>query len=237
MIYLAFLLFNLLIFSSWFLFFSTLRKTSLTCSLVYMGAMSGIQIVVAQLGLGIIGILHLSYLILLHLFWSGSLLAWVFLYRRTLVVPTLKEHAGKIRAWFKIILAWENILLLSLLILVGLWLFVAAIFLPPRGIDDLVYHLPSLYQFVQTHQIDLLPLELRKGFAMPLNGDFLFLWPLIFFHEDLLIDYVVFIVALYGVIVLYALGRQLKVPPRTAFFIALLFLFLPVVLGQGGEQL
>jgi len=235
-IYLAFLFINILIFFSWFLFFSTFRKRSLTCSLVYMGAMSGIQIVVAQLGLGIVGLLYLSYLILFHLFWSFFLLGWIIFQRRTWIVPTLIEVADKFRVWFKIAIAWENTLLLSLLLLVGIWLFVAAIFLPPRGIDDLVYHLPLLYQFVQSHQIDLLPLELRKGFAFPLNGDFLFLWPLIFFHEDLLIDLVVFIVALYGAMVLYALGRQLKTPPRVALFIALLFLFLPVVLGQAGSN-
>ena len=235
MIYFSFVLINVLIFSSWFLFFSTLRKISLSCSLVYMGAMSGIQIVVTQLVLGIIGLLYLSYLILFHLFWSFALLGWVVLHQKTLIVPTLKEAAIGFRSWFKIAMGWENVLLMPLLLLVGLWLFVAAIFLPPRGIDDLTYHLPSLYQFVQTHQIDLLPVKLRPGFAFPLNGDFLFLWPLIFFHDDFLIDFVVFIVALYGIIVLYGLGRQMGVPPRNALFMALLFLFLPVVLGQGGE--
>ncbi len=71
---------------------------------------------------------------------------------------------------------------------------------------------------------------------MPLNGDFLFLWVLIFFHDDTFIDLVQFFVVLYGVFVVFAFAKFFSLPSRESFFISNLFVFTPVILGQAGSN-
>ena len=46
---------------------------------------------------------------------------------------------------------------------------------PPRGIDDVTYHLPPIYQAIQDHRLTVLPIELRGHFGYPLNAEMLFL--------------------------------------------------------------
>jgi hypothetical protein len=195
-----------------------------------------IQIAFVPLLYGILNRLTFSWVVGSHLTLSLILVGWVMVGRRARLGPGLRDFFSTLKIWLRKVFGWENYLLLILGFFVWVWVLIAAIFLPPRGIDDLVYHLPSLYHFVQNQGIELLPLDLRRGFAMPLNGDLLFLWPLLFFGNDYLIDMVVFWVVLYGVGVLYSLGRQLDIAPRHSFFVAQLFIFLPVVLGQIGSN-
>ena len=152
------------------------------------------------------------------------------------VCRALRPKVARAAARAREILGWETCLLSLLLLFVTVWLVAAGVLLPPRGIDDLVYHLPPIYQSVQEHRIVLLPVQLRDMFASPLDGELLFLWPLIFFHADSLIDLVQLAVALYGILVVYAMARRFDVSPRNAAFAACLFLFTPVVLGQAGSN-
>src|SRR5437667_80216 len=78
-------------------------------------------------------------------------------------------------------LRWETAALVLVLGFAGAWLATAIAWYPPRGIDDLVYHLPLVYQAIQDHRLTVLPIELRSLFAFPLAGEMTFLW-------DVLID-------------------------------------------------
>jgi hypothetical protein len=222
-----------LIAAAWALFFAAGEKRSPSTQLAYAGLMTAVQIAVTELALGIAGALRLPALVALNIAVALAVLAAAVRARpgRDVMRAVARATVTALRE----IAAWENALLVLLAAFVLFWLTVAAVFLPPRGIDDLVYHLPPLYRTVQTGRIELLPLELRDFFAFPLNGELLFLWPLVFFHDDRFVDLVQLAVALYGAVVVYALARCFDVGRRASFFAGALFLFTPVVLGQAGS--
>lgn len=229
---LLFLMVNALMFSAWWLLLSGRAgqvdgSPSAGEAVVYAGLLGAAQIVLTEIVLGAFMVLHKPLLVGLNLVIAAVVLGvWLRIRRRG--VPRA------VAPWREVFAA-DNVALLVLLVFVSTWMVVAAWLLPPRGIDD-VYHLPPLYQYVRQGGISLLPLELRDQFALPFNGEFLFLWPLVFFHGDTWIDLVQYVVALYGAAVLYALGRAFQLARRESLFIALLLPFTPVVLGQSGSN-
>jgi len=233
---LAFIAVNLLIFLSWQLCVSVLRKLSVSESLVYAGLLMAVQIVATELLLGIIGALTLKALLVFNLSLSGGLLILVLLLRRPLAAERMTGMGRNVASGFPGILTPVNAALILLGVFLTIWICTAAYFLPPRGIDDLVAHLPPIYQYVLDHEISLLPIKLRDQFAMPLNGEFLFLWPMIFFHADTFIDLVQYVAAIFGTLVIFALARRFEVGRNDAVFVGLLFLFTPLVLGQAGSN-
>lgn len=233
---LAFITVNLLIFLGWHLCLCVLRKLSTGESIVYAGLLMAVQIVATELLLGMFGFLTLTTLLVFNLSLSGGLLVWIFLLRRPLAAERLTGMGRQVTSGLPGVLTPVNVALICLGVFLTIWICTAAYFLPPRGIDDLVAHLPPIYQYVQDHEISLLPIKLRDQFVMPLNGEFLFLWPMIFFHADTFIDLVQYVVALYGMLVIFALARRFEVGRNDAVFVGLLFLFTPLVLGQAGSN-
>jgi len=233
---LVFIAVNLLIFMSWKICISALRGSSPGESIVYAGFLTATQIVSTELLLGMAGTLSLSLLLALNIGLSGGLLAWLLLARRASVIAHFDGVGRVFPSSYKSVLTPANVTLMVLGIFLTFWFCTAAYFLPPRGIDDLVSHLPPIYQYVQDHRISLLPIKLRDSFAMPQNGELLFLWPMIFFHADTFIDLVQYVVAIFGMFVVFALARRFSVQRNDAVFIGLLFLYTPLVLGQAGSN-
>lgn len=233
---LAFISVNLFIFLAWHTTISVLRKLLVAESVVYAGLLAAAQIVSTELLLGSIGTLTLPVLLVLNMCASCALLGWVFLARRSLAFDRVADMGRQVIFAGNEILTPLNVVLIILGVFLTVWFCTAAYFLPPRGIDDLVAHLPPIYQYVQDQEISLLPIKLRDQFAMPQNGEFLFLWPLIFFRADTFIDLVQYVVAVYGIAVIFALARRLGVGRNDAAFAGLLFLFTPLVLGQAGSN-
>lgn len=234
---LTFLAVNLFIFFAWWLTFTTARiEHPLSETAVYAGLLFAAQIVLGELLLGVLGLLYESWLIALNLGIGLALIVWVVMRHRAGLAGLVRESTAGLVSGVRETVDWSIAVLFALLIFLTVWLVTAAYFLPPRGVDDLVYHLPPLYEYVQSHRISLLPLELRDQFAFPFNGEFLFLWPLVFFRDDTFIDAVQFVVALYGAGVIYALTRRFGVARNLALFVGLLFIFTPVVLGQAGSN-
>jgi hypothetical protein len=137
--------------------------------------------------------------------------------------------------------AWRRpapaLVALALLAAVALaWLAAAVWLLPPRGIDDINYHLPPLYRALQTGRLELLPMAIREGFALPLDADLLFLWPMLLMGHDRLIDAAQVVATAAGVVVLYALAKRLGARRPDAAVTALAFPFVPVVLAQAGSN-
>jgi hypothetical protein len=232
MLFAAFVAANALLLGTWVVLFRALRCGGGALSFVYAGLMAAVQVVATELVLGALGLLRLSLLLGANLAVSLLVLSGAIAVRREQSDEPLRVVGGPAPRRF----GWEFAVLLPMLAFVTLWIGVAAVLLPPRGVDDLVYHLPPVYQAVQSERLQLLPLELRDVFAFPFNAELLFLWPLIFFHADTFVDLVPFVVALYGVVVVFATARRLGAPPRSAGFVALLFPFTPVVLGQSGSN-
>ncbi len=230
----AFLLTTGLILGSWWALFSALRRASASSALLYAGLMTAAQVVLTQLALAIGGRLSPRPLIIVNVVCAaGCLAGTIWRRRRAAGAPgSVRRIATAIAAATR----WENILLALLVAFTALWLVAAAVFLPPRTIEDLAYHLPPLYQAVQSHRLELLPVALRDAFAFPFNGGLLLLWPLVLLRGDAMIELVQLVVVLYGMLAVYALGRRLDVSARTGAFAALLFLFVPVVLGLSGSN-
>jgi hypothetical protein len=225
----AFVLVSVGLFAAWWAWLRRCHECGRSEAVAYAGLLGGAQLVLTMLALGAVGLLRLPWLLAALLPVSTALLAVAF---RSPAVSA-PAPGGSLAA------SLRNPVNLALCLLLGIasaWMLAATWLLPPRAIDDLAYHLPPLYELVRTGRITLLPLELRLQFAMPLGGEFLFLWPLIFLHADTWIDGVQFVVALYGAAVLYALARALAVARAAAMFAALLFPLTPVVLAQSGSN-
>ena len=177
MLTLGFFLSNLIILGTWLLLVLSLRNRISSDIAPYTGLLMGAQIVLSEIVLGALGMLYFSWVVGVNLATSTAVIAWLYFSGR---LPTRHEIHLKLKALTTRVrrnIGWEIIALSTILFLLVLWFCVATYFLPPRGIDDLVYHLPPLYEFVKNHEISLLPLDLRHNFAMPFGGDFLFLWP------------------------------------------------------------
>jgi hypothetical protein len=136
--------------------------------------------------------------------------------------------------WIKNSYSPYNAFLTLLLFLLTTWIILAAYLLPPRAIDDITYHLTTIIEFIKQSKIFILPLDYRPHVTMPLNAEFLFMWPLIFFKNDYAIGLVQYIVALIGMVVIYSFSRLFSVNSKVSLFVALLFIFTPVVLAQSG---
>ncbi len=148
------------------------------------------------------------------------------------VLAILKRDAASIRDTTRAVLAWETVVLAVLVIFAGLWIMTAIAFYPPRGIDDVTYHLPLIYQSLQDHRLVMLPLELRGHFAYPLNGELLFLWVVLFTHAIRFVDAPQAVMWLVAFATVFALGRRLSLTARGAFLAAMLFAMMPVALLQ-----
>lgn len=230
-----FLIVNLLILLGCYLLTFRLNILSLHGKIVVAGFLAMVQIIFTEIILGILGILYLPALIFFNLGTAlGLFFLFVFLNTGSLVA-FLKKDFSKLSGSLKTICVPENLPLILLAGFVGLWVFVAAYFLPPRTVDDLRYHLTPIYEFIVNHKIFFLPFNFLPHFAFPFNAEFLFMWPAIFSHSQQFVDMVQFAVALWGIAVIYALARAWGIKPRAAFFVSLLFLFTPVVLAQSGS--
>lgn len=220
---------SVLVFGGWWLVLP--RTLGRLARGVYAGLLGAAQIVGTELLLGALGQLRLPLLVAAVLVVTlPVLIAGV---RRRRGVPAAARESGLATA---LGIDAFNATLFALLVFVTVWLLMATWLLPPRGVDDIVYHLPPLYDLVQTGRLAVLPLQIRVQFALPLGGDFLYLWPLVFLHADTWVDGVQFVVALFGVLVVAALAGRLGAERRDALFAGLLWLFVPVVLAQSASN-
>ena len=145
-----------------------------------------------------------------------------------LLAGDLRALAAAARAAF----GWETAAIGILLVFAALWLATAIAVYPPRGIDDLVYHLPPVYQAVQDHAFRVLPLELRKFFAFPFSGEMSFLWVTLLTGSARWVDGSQAGFALLAIAAVYVLGRRFGLSPRGAALAGGLFGLMPVVLLQ-----
>ncbi|MDZ4242935.1 MAG: hypothetical protein U1D99_08925 [Candidatus Omnitrophota bacterium] len=230
----GFLFINGLIFFTHILLAHRLGIPGFSGRLLYAGVLSMAQIISWEIILGIFGVLYRAPLIGMHLLTCAG----IFL----LGIPGKKRIPGWLALDARVIrsvgrdalFSFENACLLGLVAFVSAWLFVSAYFLPPRGTDDLSYHLPVIFETILHHKIQLLPVDLNGHFAFPMNAEMLFLWPVIYFHHIRWVDIVQWVVGFFGVLAIYRLAGIFSVPRRESIFIALLFPLIPLVITQGG---
>jgi hypothetical protein len=198
--------------------------------------MASAQILLTELTLGFSGLLYLSLLTIFNI--TISLL--VFLYSCSITKPSLegivKHDYAIAKRTLRTAMDTYNAVLIALVLLCYSWVVAAAYYLPLRGVDDLFYHLPPVFYYIQTHTISLLPTEIRQHFAFPQNAELLFMWPTIFTNSQRMLDSVNVPFVFMSVVVVYALLRNFTIPERDALFAALLYALCPVVIMQSGSN-
>lgn len=222
---------TLLIFSSYYYLLSSqqygvlyklLGSTVLTCA----------QIILTELSLGLFHHLYLSSVMIANLAcaalalkarWSGY----------GGVASTIRDDVASARRSARSAFDGHAIVLAVLVFLAYAWILAAAYYLPPRGIDDIGYHLPAVFEYTRSHEIRLLPLTIPP-FAYPENAELLFLWPVLFTHDKTMVDAANIPFVLLSVLTVYAMARHFSVAKNNALFVALLYALCPVVLMQAG---
>ena len=173
---------NLLIFLSFYLLLINKKLTSISEKLVATVLLTTAQIILSELVLGTLEILTVNYLILLNTAIALIIIFVVFRKQRNIKAYLTDDYIS-LKSNLKSINSPYIIFLFLLLSLVSFWLFLSAILLPPRGIDDLTYHLPAVFEYIYHQKIFLLPVEYRGHVAFPMNAELLFLWPTVFFKN------------------------------------------------------
>lgn len=219
---------------AWYAFVTAGEAGSLSTRLVLAAAGASGQIVVCGTLLGTLGALSLAGVTGFSLITAGILLVLALRSAgdRSRLAAAVPGDLRELLAAVKSCWGWETALLTAFLAYAGVWLATAVVHYPPRGVDDLVYHLPPIYQAVQTHRFEVLPLELRKFFVFPFNGEMPFLWVALLTGSARWVDGTQVLFAALGVAAVFALGRALGLRPRGALFAAALFGAMPVVLLQ-----
>ena len=129
-------------------------------------------------------------------------------------------------------LSWELAIIAVLLAFATAWIATALAVYPPRGIDDVTYHLPPIYQAIQDQRLSVLPIELRGHFGYPLNAEMLFLLVPLFAGDIQWIAAPQAVFWIVGMLAVYDLGRRSSLAPRGALLAAALVGAMPVCLLQ-----
>ena len=198
--------------------------------------MSCAQVILSELGLGLVGLLQKELLLTSNLIISTITI--VFALRSPGRRGIGRETFDSIKAKVELsgVSDGYNQVLLLLIIFSYTIIITASFLLPPRGIDDMGYHLPVISEYARAHTIKLLPVQIREAFAYPQNAELLFLWPLLFAGSLKLIDCVNVLFVFLSVLAVYALLRNFKVSARDALFYAMLYALCPVVMMQAGSN-
>lgn len=226
---------NFFLFFPLYLWAGRFHPRCLSNRIVVAGILFFGQIILTQIFLGLMGFFTAGYLFLMNI--ALAILFFFFRPSGERVGQHLKHDVERIKHLAGQIIHYPELcLIFGLVGIASAWIFFVSYFLPPRGVDDLGCHLPIMYEFILQRRIFLLPLEIRWHFAYPLNANFLFSWPVIFFHADRWVNVVQWVVALWGTVVIYRLMRVFHVPLRESLFLSMAFLLVPVVLAQGGSN-
>ena len=148
------------------------------------------------------------------------------------IVRSLGRDALSLGAGLRAGLGWETVCGGILFLFTYIWLAAAAFVYPPRGVDDLVYHLPAVYQAVQDHRFQILPLALRKFFAFPFTGDMPFLWIAALTRSVHWVGAAQIPFALLAAAAVVALARRYGLGARAALLTGAAFATMPVVVLQ-----
>jgi hypothetical protein len=223
-----------LIFIAYYYLFATASPTTPSRNLLSAFVMGCAQVVMTELLLGLGQLLQLSYLIVTNVALAGLVLLFARRRGTISIVSMLKADISICR---RALADSADIFTISIGILVILtygWISAAAYYLPPRGIDDLVYHLATIFEYIQSHEIKLLPVALRYQYAFPENAELLFMWPTIFAGNQRLVDGLNVPFVLVSILTVHALLRHFGISRRDALFAALLYALSPVVIMQAG---
>ncbi len=224
---------TLAIFSAYFSALSLRQPVSTLYNFLSASVLTCAQIILTELVLGLSHQLYLSSLVVVNLSLAGLVLVRASRKGAAGARP-LRESVARIQEATRAAFDRYSIILGILALSAYGWILAAAYFLPPRGIDDNVYHLPAILEYVQSHEIRTLPVDIMWPFAYPQNAELLFLWPVLFTHSQQWLDGMNVPFVLLSVLTVYALLRHFAICAKDALFAALLYALCPVVLMLAG---
>jgi dolichyl-phosphate-mannose-protein mannosyltransferase len=230
----ACLFITLIIYFSYYYLFSVSCSESTLRKILLSLVMCCAQIIISELLLGLFGYLYLANLIIANLLIVFSVLLTGHRFSKSSFCSVLKDDMNILMKSLEESKNIYNISLGALVLLTYSWILTASYYLPPRGIDDLAYHLPTIFEYIQSHEIRLLPIELRQHFAFPENAELLFMWPTIFSGSQRLVDSVNIPFVFLSILAVYALFRHFDISRNDALFASMLYALCPVVIFQAG---
>lgn len=207
---------------------------SVSRRILLLFVMSCAQIVMTELLLGLCHRLYDSYLLIANLLIALLIMLSGYSFRKQSFLAVIKTDIDGLRQAATESKDGYTVTLGILVLVTYSWILTAAYYLPPRGIDDLAYHLPTIFEYIQSHKISLLPVELRHHFAFPENAELLFMWPTIFAGNQRMVDGTNIPFVFLSILTVYALLRHFDISGKNAFFAALLYALCPVVIMQSG---
>jgi hypothetical protein len=232
----ACILMTLTLVLSYYYLFTAVSSESLMSKILMAFVFASAQIVVTELMLGLIKELYLSRLIVLNLSCTTIVGVIAYKYGRNRIAAIIHNEVNSVTYCIKADIHGLNLVAATLVLLTYSWVVLAAYYLPPRGIDDLVYHLPTIFEYVQSHEIRLLPVTIRHHFAFPENAELLFMWPLIFTHSQKILDGLNVPFVLLSIAVVFALLRHFEIPRTDSLFASFLYALSPMVIMQAGSN-
>lgn len=222
-----FLAFNAIIFIQYFRLLPGWGMTRSAEKFVFAYFLTIVQIIGTLLFLGAIGWLRPLEAVALN-----GMIVLTLLYFSKSSLPSVSKGGP----WREILKPFFNKVITAAILAVAGWLLVCAYFLPPRGVDDITYHLPFIYESIQRGRWILLPTDLRIHFAYPMNMEVLFAWPVLFLSDTRWVDAAQIPAGIWTAGIMYLFARHFGLRRAKAFFLSGLFFLTPIVIAQMGAN-
>ncbi|WKV10274.1 hypothetical protein Q2T46_07540 [Thermoanaerobacterium sp. CMT5567-10] len=127
------------------------------------------------------------------------------------------------------------LIILSFMTIIGvIWVVYITLIYPPYGTDELMYHLVGPVEWMKHGMIFNIHQDYISQWInwYPKNTEILFLWNMIFFKNDVIVDGTQLIFALIGIIGIYGIGRKIGLNKYYSLCAGLLFFLTPIVFIQ-----
>lgn len=225
-----------LILISYYLIFTSYSSGTILDKVLLSSVMTTAQIVLTELLLGLLAILYSHYLVAINI--SIALIISLISYShfKHRLSSSILSDINTSFSNLKTSLDGYNAILGMLVLSVYGWIVLSAYYLPIRGIDDLYYHLPPIFEYIQSHEIKLLPTDLHTSFAFPQNAELLFLWSTILAANQRMIDSLNVPFVILSIVTLYAICRHFQISNRNSLFASFLYALSPVIIMQSGTN-
>ncbi len=213
----------------------------ISANLIKSFAFFYLQIFLTQVILGSIGILERKYFVLVNVAIIISLCLFIYLKRKDKLKGFIQHAKIKLESKSKssIKFSFEKIFILTEII-VSLFCFIvvlrASYLFPPRGIDDISYHIPKIVENVIEKKLVKLPVELDPRFGFPFAAHFLSQAYILIFHNLKFIDFTNFFFALLSSVSVYSISYSIFKNKSGAIISALFVFSIPCVIGQMGSN-
>ncbi|MGA2820187.1 MAG: hypothetical protein ABSF61_05970 [Anaerolineales bacterium] len=187
------------------------------------------QIILSELGLGLIGLLYAPVVIGVNLVATGIVLLTRVVPKWGRVIEAQRQLLSQVRT---IRLSLFGRAVLGLYLLVLLRSAFEGFFLAPREWDALVFHLPIMAEIYQAHAIRPFSSLVIWVRAYPFNVELLSLWNLLFLGVDKLVDIPSLPAIVTGALAVYGLSRRWGASRDAALAGACIFAFAPTMVLQ-----